>query len=230
VKPVPSNSTPAPPPPNAVATHGVAPRAVPVPGTAAPVRSFAPVGIPRPTLSAVSAALAVVYAAGVLLLLARLAVERFALRRFTRASRQVTDPAWRRLLDDASDSIAGNGRVIRLLQSDRDVMPLTFGTLAPVVVLPASADEWTEDRRRAVLLHELAHTVRADCLIQRLTACACALYWPHPGVWYAARHLRAERELACDDRVIAAGARARDYAGHLLEIAPAFRAAPAPAS
>ena len=42
-----------------------------------------------------------------------------------------------------------------------DVMPLTFGTLAPVVVLPASADEWTEDRRRAVLLHELAHIVRA---------------------------------------------------------------------
>jgi beta-lactamase regulating signal transducer with metallopeptidase domain len=217
-------------PPNAVATYRAAPRAVPVPGTAAPGRSSAPVGLPRLTLSAVTAALAVVYAAGVLLLLAGLAVEPFALRRLTRASREVTDPAWRRLLDDASDSMVGNGRVIRLLQTDRNVMPLTFGTLAPVVVLPASADEWTEDRRRAVLLHELAHIARADCLIQRLTACACALYWPHPGVWYAARRLRAERELACDDRVIAAGAPARDYADHLLEIAHAFRAAPAPAT
>lgn len=214
-------------PPHAVATPPVAPRAVP--GAAAPVRWSAPAGMPRLPLSGVAAALAVVYAAGVLLLLARLAVGPFALRRLTRASREVTDPVWRRLLDDASESMA-HGRVVRLLRTDRDVMPLTFGTLAPVVVLPASADEWTEDRRRAVLLHELAHIVRADCLIQRLTACACALYWPHPGVWYAARRLRAERELACDDRVIAAGAPARDYAGHLLEIAHAFRAAPAPAT
>ena len=38
--------------------------------------------------------------------------------------------------------------------------------LAPVVVLPASADEWTEDRRRAVLLHELSHVAQRDCLAQ----------------------------------------------------------------
>ena len=217
-------------PHNVVATPLVSPRAAPVPRTAAPIGSSAPTGILRLTLSAVTAALAVVYAAGVLLLLARLAVEPYTLRRLTRASREVTDPAWRRLLDDATDSMVGNGRGVRLLQTDRDMMPLTFGTLAPVVVLPASADEWTEDRRRAVLLHELAHIARADCLIQRLTACACALYWPHPGVWHAACRLRAERELACDDRVIAAGAPARDYAAHLLEIAHAFRAAPAPAT
>jgi len=203
---------------------------VPVPGTAAPIRSSTPAGIPRLTLSAVTAALSIIYVAGVLLLLGRLAVEPYTLRRLTRASREVTDPAWRRLLDDASDSTVGDRRVVRLRQTDRDVMPLTFGTLAPVVVLPASADEWTEDRRRAVLLHELAHIARADCLIQRLTACACALYWPHPGVWYAARRLRAERELACDDRVITAGAPAHDYADHLLEIAYAFRNVPAPAT
>jgi hypothetical protein len=91
-------------------------------------------------------------------------------------------------------------------------------------VLPASADEWGDDRRRAVLLHELAHVARRDCLVQRIAACACAFYWPHPGVWWAARRLRTERELACDDRVLASGAAARDYAGHLLDIAHAFRA------
>src|SRR5262249_44565761 len=69
-----------------------------------------------------------------------------------------------------------------------------------------------------------------DCLVQRIAACACALYWPHPGVWWAAKRLCTERELACDDRVLASGAAARDYAGHLLDIAHAFRAAPAPAT
>ena len=76
---------------------------------------------------------------------------------------------------------------------------MTYGTRRPTLVLPASADAWTDDRRRAVLLHELAHVARRDCFVQRLTSLACALYWPHPGVWWAARRLRTERELACDD-------------------------------
>jgi hypothetical protein len=41
----------------------------------------------------------------------------------------------------------------------------------------------------------------------------------HPGVWWIAMRLRAERELACDDRVLSAGENAREYAGHLLELA-----------
>jgi hypothetical protein len=108
-------------------------------------------------------------------------------------------------------------------------MPMTFGTRRPTVILPASAEEWTEDRRRAVLLHELAHVARRDCLTQTLTAIASAIYWPHPGVWWAARRMRVERELACDDRVLAAGTEPRDYAGHLLEIAHSLGATPAPA-
>jgi beta-lactamase regulating signal transducer with metallopeptidase domain len=185
--------------------------------------------LPRFTENAAIGALFAVYVAGVVVLLVRLALEPFALRRLTRASRDVTDAAWDRLRDDAKAQLCLT-RKVRLLQSDREVMPLTFGTIAPTILLPASADEWTDDCRRAVLLHELAHVARRDCLVQRIAACACALYWPHPGVWWAATRLRAERELACDDRVLASGAGARDYAQYVLDIAHAFRAAPAPAT
>ena len=98
-------------------------------------------------------------------------------------------------------------------------MPMAFGIRHGAILIPAVADTWSEDRRRAVLLHELAHVTRHDCLTQMMAALACALYWVHPGVWWVARRLRVERELACDDAVLAAGAHARDYAGHLLELA-----------
>lgn len=184
---------------------------------------------PVNTPAAIAAAFAMVYLAIAILLLAKLAFEPIVLRRLTRASHDLTHGAWRALLDETQAEMCVTERV-RLVQATRDVMPLTFGTLAPTIVLPASAGTWTDDRRRAVLLHELAHIARRDCFVQRLTAVASALYWPHPGVWWAARRLRVERELACDDRVLAAGEGAREYAGHLLELAHSLGSAPAPAT
>ena len=61
---------------------------------------------------------------------------------------------------------------VRLLRSRDRTMPMTFGTLSPAILLPAIADTWNEDRRRAVLLHELAHVGRHDCLTQMLAAVA----------------------------------------------------------
>jgi beta-lactamase regulating signal transducer with metallopeptidase domain len=201
-------------------------RSAPAP-TAAVADSAGPTSTPG-ALAIAAIMAGAVYVAGLLLLIARLVREPFALRRLARAARDITDGTWRPVLDESARQL-GVTRRVRLLHIAGDVMPMTYGTLTPTILLPVSADAWTADRRRAVILHELAHVSRYDCLIQRLTAVACALYWPHPGVWWAARRLRVERELACDDRVLAAGAGARDYAGHLLELAHALAPAPATA-
>jgi beta-lactamase regulating signal transducer with metallopeptidase domain len=182
-----------------------------------------------PKSISIAAAAIALYVGGIVLLLARLGVEPFALRRLIRESRAIADGVWSDVLAEAARDL-GVIRRVRLLHSAREIMPLTFGTLVPTIVLPASADAWTSDRLRAVLLHELAHIARRDCFVQRLTAIASAVYWPHPGVWWAARRLRVERELACDDRVLAAGAGAREYAGHLLDLAHSLGSAPAPAT
>lgn len=159
-----------------------------------------------------------VYAAGVLLLLLQLEIQRRAIQRLVRHATEVNEPDWRRLLIDCARRL-GVQRPVRLVHSDERTMPMTCGIRHPAIVIPAIADGWTEDRRRAVLLHELAHVLRYDCLTQMLAAVACAFYWINPLTWWIARRLRVERELACDDRVLTVGTHARDYADHLLEIA-----------
>ena len=99
--------------------------------------------------------------------------------------------------------------------------PVTWGWWRPIVLLPADAMSWPIERRRAALMHELAHVARRDSLTQLLASLACAAYWFHPLMWLAVRKLRRESELASDDRVLAGGIVAPDYAAHLLAVANA---------
>jgi beta-lactamase regulating signal transducer with metallopeptidase domain len=198
-------------------------------GPASPVIALesAPVPAPAPNLSW-SAALIIVYCAGAFGLLMYILAQQWTVRRFARQATLVQDAAWTRLLDECADAL-GIHRPVRLLRSRAHGVPLAFGTRRPSIVIPDIADQWTDDRRRAVLLHELAHVARHDCLTQSVAFGACALYWFNPALWWIAGRLRVERELACDDRVIAAGAPPRDYAGHLLEIAYSLGGRRAPA-
>ncbi len=99
---------------------------------------------------------------------------------------------------------------------------ITWGTWRPVVMLPSGAPDWRDERIELMLRHELAHVARQDCLARLLGQLACALYWPNPLVWFAARRLRLAQEQACDDRVLAAGAEASVYAAELLAAARAW--------
>ena len=163
------------------------------------------------------AGLSWLYRAGVIVMLIQLARQQWSVQCLARRASELCDREWVALLNESPT--AWHPSFGATPRSREQSMPMAFGTRRPAILIPATADTWPEDRRRAVILHELAHVARYDCLTQLLAFAACTLYWFHPAVWWVARRLRVERELACDDRVIAAGAPARDYAGHLLEIA-----------
>ena len=164
-----------------------------------------------------------VWAIGAALLLVSLGVALWRIARLRRRAWRETGPAWQALVAQVSAEV-GLRRDVTLLRIAGPAMPMTWGARRPVVLLPQEADQWPDARRRDVLRHELAHVRRGDWLTQLLARVVCALYWFHPLAWVAAHALRVERERACDDQVLRAGALPSAYAAHLLEIASGFRA------
>jgi TonB family protein len=115
---------------------------------------------------------------------------------------------------------------VDVLESGAGSMPMTFGILRSAVFMPSDAGAWSHDRRRIVLLHELAHVRRGDVVTHLLARAALAVYWWNPLAWKAWREFLKERERATDDLVLNAGARASEYANHLLEVARTMHSAP----
>jgi carboxyl-terminal processing protease len=138
-----------------------------------------------------------------------------SLRRLRADAHPVMDGVMLTMLAQLSADL-GLRRSVTLLQSPRRSMPMTWGLWRPVILLPLDAGSWTPERLRLVLLHELAHVQRWDCLTQVVAYLVGALYWFHPLAWLAVTRLRHEQERACDDVVLNAGVRAPDYAEELL--------------
>lgn len=162
------------------------------------------------------------WSVGTAFALARLAVGLARVDGVRRRASGEADGSWADLLSSLSEKLA-IGRPVRLFFSDEIAVPVTAGVLRPVVLLPEGARRWNEERRRVVLLHELAHVGRADWISLLLGQVAAAFYWFHPLAWSTRSQMRKDCERACDDLVLSAGTRPSVYAAHLLSIVRSLR-------
>ena len=181
-----------------------------------------PAGVGQPTRSSPSLVrvLFIVWALGCAISLISLAAGAWRLRALVRAALPLRDSALRR----QADTIRRRMRIraeVQLLSSDVAPTPMTGGLWEPVILLPAAAVQWSPERQAAVLTHELIHIRRRDVLRQLVRRIVLALYWFHPLGWLAARRAEIASEKACDEEVLALGARPSDYARLLLRLAAA---------
>lgn len=153
-----------------------------------------------------------------------------AARRLFRGSRACRDSAWLAVLAVVEREM-GPARRVELRIAPRSMSPAVWSFRRVQILVPEESLAWPLGQRKSVLLHELAHVARRDCASQMIANLACAAWWFHPLVWYAASRMRALGEQAADDHVIRAGGDRADYAGHLLAIARALDGAhfPGPA-
>lgn len=113
----------------------------------------------------------------------------------------------------------GVRRPVELLVSREIVSPMAVGFRAPAVIVPETLlSEFSETELDHVLLHELAHLARRD----DWTNLACRIAWAalalHPAAAWTLRRIEREREMACDDWVVAATGAARPYAASLARL------------
>lgn len=151
---------------------------------------------------------------------------------------RLTWSAWRlrrlehSLPEGRCDDIAPISREIglrrepRLLIGATDAVPMVWGVWRPRLLLPQGFEAWSSEKRRGVLLHELAHLKRRDPLALWTAQWVKALHWFNPLAWLTIRQLRADQEHACDDTALRHGIRASDYAQTLLDLSRHNRAAP----
>jgi beta-lactamase regulating signal transducer with metallopeptidase domain len=111
-------------------------------------------------------------------------------------------------------------RGARVCVSDAVRVPTAIGFFRPAVIIPRWLfAEIPAPELNQVVLHELAHLARRDDWTNLAQKLVRALLFFHPAVWWIDERLSLEREMACDDAVIAATADRHSYARCLAMLA-----------
>jgi hypothetical protein len=99
-------------------------------------------------------------------------------------------------------------------------VPTAIGFFHPVILIPEWAvSELSSDELRAIVLHEFAHLRRWDDWTNLLQKIVRSVFFFHPAVLWIERRLSLEREMACDDAVLAETENPHLYARCLVSLA-----------
>jgi beta-lactamase regulating signal transducer with metallopeptidase domain len=115
-------------------------------------------------------------------------------------------------------------RRTQLLVSSRIAAPMSLGFLHPAILIPRTLfDTLSDSELEHVILHELGHLRRRDDWTNLAQKLIEALLPIQPAVYWIGHRMSIEREMACDDWVVAATGAAEPYATSLARVAELSR-------
>ena len=115
--------------------------------------------------------------------------------------------------------IAGIDASVTVATSECVRVPAAIGFWNRTIVLPTWAlRELPPSDLNVILLHEFAHLRRWDDWTNLIQKIVRALFFFHPAVWWIESRLSVEREMACDDAVLAETANPHGYATCLVSL------------
>jgi beta-lactamase regulating signal transducer with metallopeptidase domain len=124
-------------------------------------------------------------------------------------------PALRQTLDEMRLT-----RPMAICRSRAVTVPTVIGFFKPAILIPEWVlTELSVEELKIILLHECAHLRRRDDWTNLAQKILRAMFFFHPAIWWIEKRLSLEREMACDDLVLATTANSRAYAECLVALA-----------
>jgi beta-lactamase regulating signal transducer with metallopeptidase domain len=159
------------------------------------------------------------WAMGAALLLLRLSVGLWQVHRLRSDCREVELQSLEPAIAEILREFATRNQAT-LCVSERLNVPAALGFFRPAIVFPAwLLPQLSADEIQVILLHEHAHLRRRDPWTNLAQKFVKAVFFFHPAVWWIESHLTLEREMACDDIVLAQSASPKAYASFLVSFA-----------
>ncbi len=93
-------------------------------------------------------------------------------------------------------------RTIQIRQTDRISVPLTYGIVNPVILMPKKTDWENRQQLEYILLHEYTHICRFDTVIKLIATLGLCIHWFNPFVWAMYTLFNRDIELSCDESVV----------------------------
>jgi uncharacterized protein YjbI with pentapeptide repeats/beta-lactamase regulating signal transducer with metallopeptidase domain len=116
------------------------------------------------------------------------------------------------------------GRAVELRVSNEVDVPVAVGFRTPTILLPVRVVEMEEIADLdQIAMHEYAHLDRYDDWTNLAQRVVERIFWFNPVVLVAGRQISLEREIACDDWVVAQTGRAHRYATCLWKLVESAR-------
>ena len=157
------------------------------------------------------------YIAGIFFMILRFGYAVFHLQRIKSSGIPVGEQ-WFDFFTQLAGRMGISGKV-RLLESDRIMVPGLVGWIRPAVIVPAGMlTHLPLNQVETILMHELYHLKRYDFLVNAFQMVMEGLFFYNPAVWMISKSMRLEREHCCDDLVIANCTAPLLYAKALFQI------------